>query len=77
MSKKKLIYYFQFYFLHLGAVTNVDRQNKTTMLYHVTGGTVPKGTVSVKIQLMFIRRVDDNRLRFGMADNLKLIIQQK
>ena len=61
---------------YLGTVTNVERRNKTTMLFRSIIGIIPKNTASVEIELKFQRQKGYNGIRFGMADNLKLIIEQ-
>lgn len=69
--------YIYIYLYHIGTVTNVHRQNKTTMLFRLSSGTIPKNTVSVNIELKFQRQKGYTGVRLGMADNLKLTIQQK
>jgi hypothetical protein len=58
-------------------VTNVDRQNKTAMLFRSYNGTVPNDTISISIELQFYRQKSHSGFRFGMADNLKFVIQRK
>lgn len=62
--------------LHLGTVTNTHRQYQTTMLFRSTSGTIPKNTRWIDVELRFQRQKGYNGLKFGMADNLKLIIEQ-
>ena len=58
-------------------MTNVDRDNKTAMLFRSYNGTVPNDTISIGIELLFHRQKSHRGLRFGMADNLKFVIQRK
>jgi hypothetical protein len=58
-------------------VTNIDRQNKTAMLYRAFNATLPNGTILIDIELTFSRQKSQTGSKFGMADNLKFIIQQK
>ena len=45
------------------------------MLFRSITGIIPKNTASVEIELKFQRQKGYNGIRFGMADNLKLIIE--
>ncbi|CAF4292655.1 unnamed protein product, partial [Rotaria sordida] len=57
--------------------TNLDRQNKTALLYRSSNGTLPNGTRSIDIELKFYRHKTQIGLKFGIADNLKFFIQQQ
>ncbi|CAF1306589.1 unnamed protein product [Rotaria sordida] len=61
----------------VGPVTHLDRQNKTAMLFRSFNGTVPNDTILISFELKFHRQRSHSGLRFGMADHLKFIIQQK
>ena len=47
------------------------------MLFRSISGTIPKNTVSAEIEIKFQRQKGHSAPIFGMADNLRFIIEKK
>lgn len=65
------------FLVYLAKVSNIDRQNKTCLIFREQINVIPIETISIRFELIFERIQSANVVRLGLVDQLVLIIKQR